>query len=176
MPFMIPVNKLRFAILIVTLVAAIWPTRDAAARLPRPMLVASPTPCPPLTICDRAPFDAIYEVTLPTLPAVLPRPHSAPSSFLEGTVRNIFVDNTSTGGVGVWLVVFPADRMARYVRSSRSLVLRINGHDYNCSAEPKPSSGVACPFAIKGRSVTLDVWPVNANGTDWMVTDSITVK
>ncbi len=176
MPFMTHLNKLRFILLGLMLVAAIWPTRDAVARSHQPMLVATPTPCPPLTVCDTAPFDAIYQVTLPTLPAVLPRQRSAPSTFLEGTLRSIFTDDTSTGGVGVWLVVFPADHMARYVRSSRSLVLRVDGRDYECSAEAKPSSEVICPVAIKGRSVTLDVWPVNVSGTDWLVTDSITLK
>ncbi len=110
------------------------------------------------------------------MPAVLPRPGSAPSSFLKGTVTDIFSDKGSPGGVGVWLTLEPSDGMTRYVRSSRSLVLRVDGRDYECSAEAKPSYEVACQVAIKGRSVTLDVWPVTVGGTDWLVTDSITLK
>lgn len=152
-----------------------------------------PDPCPTLTICDTAPFDSIYAVTFPKLPAVLSRPRSAVITSLEGTLEAVTSDDSSTGGVGVWLFLVPSDGMTRYVRWSRSLALRVNGRDYLCTNETNGAKGferreasrgrvfwsstkISCPIVLEGKTASVGVWNIQADGTHWLVTDSIVVK
>lgn len=151
---------------------------SAQAQVDSPRPTVSAHACPSGSICDPLPFDAIYDVRLPTLEPTLARPLGAPLVSLAGAVEAAFTDSTSPGGVGVWIVLRSAEGESQFLRSSRSLTIVIDGRPNYCTAEhsAERQNDVLCPLPLVGRSVIAHVWKLSTTSGIFYVLDSMSTQ